>query len=43
MIGCIGHVISNKYWDIVHLQHQIRQEIIVVQNAALKLKQPNLD
>ena len=30
------------YWVITYLQHQIRQEIIGVQIAALKLKQPNL-
>ena len=30
------------YWVIAYLQHQIQQEIISVQIAALKHKQPNL-
>ena len=30
------------YWVIAYLQHQIQQEIIGVQIAALKLKQPSL-
>ena len=30
------------YWIIAQLHHQIQQEIIGVQIAALKLKQPNL-